>query len=64
MIKVKIIVMKDGYVIRDFETKIVKPRIGETITIGEDKHYEIKYIQYMFSEDEKFRNLLITAIPV
>ena len=62
MIKARIVIMERGSAIFDFETKIAKPRIGEIISIGENKHYEIKHIQYMFSEEGKFRNLLIKAI--
>ena len=62
MIKARVIVMERGSAIFDFETKIVKPRIGEIISIGENKHYEVKHIQYMFSEETQFKYLLITAI--
>lgn len=49
---------RDDY---DFETEIVKPRIGELISIG-GEHYEVKFIQYMFDEDKQFKHLLVTAI--
>ena len=61
MIKVRMLLMKQGRDEYDFETEIVKPRIGETISIGAD-HYEIRFIQYMFDDDKQFKHLLVTAI--
>jgi hypothetical protein len=61
MVKVRILLMRQGYTDYDFETDIVKPRIGELITI-EGKHYEVKFIQYLFDEDKQFKHLLVTAI--
>lgn len=61
MVKVRILLMRQGYTDYDFETDIVKPRIGELITI-EGKHYEVKFIQYLFDEEKQFKHLLVTAI--
>jgi len=61
MIKVRMLLKRQGRDEYDFETEIVKPRIGEIVSIETD-HYEIKFIQYMFDEDKKFKHLLVTAI--
>ena len=34
MVKVRMILMRQGYTDYDFETEIVKPRIGELISMG------------------------------
>ena len=61
MVKTRMVIMKGGRTEYDFETEIVKPRIGELISIG-DNHYEVKFIQYVFDEEKQFKHLLITAI--
>lgn len=61
MIKVRMLLMRQGHEDYDFETDIVKPRVGELITI-EGTHYEVKFIQYLFDEDKQFKHLLVTAI--
>ncbi len=61
MIKVRFRLMKGVNTIHDFETTMVKPKIGELISIGED-HYEVKHIQHIFDEGKEFQHLLITAI--
>jgi hypothetical protein len=61
MVKVKIIAMKGGHTEHDFETEIIKPRIGELISIG-GNHYEVRFIQYIFSDENQFEYLLVTAI--
>jgi hypothetical protein len=53
--------MKRGHTEYDFETEIVKPRIGELISIG-GNHYEVRFIQYVFNDDNQFKHLLVTAI--
>ena len=55
------IIMKKGHTEYDFETEIIKPRIGELISIGGD-HYEVRFIQYVFSDENQFEYLLVTAI--
>jgi hypothetical protein len=52
--------MKGGFPEHDFETEIVKPRIGELISIR-GNHYEVKFIQYIFSDENQFEHLLVTA---
>jgi len=61
MTKVRILLMRQGHDDYDFETEIVKPRIGETITIGKT-HYEIHFIQYVFDDEKQFKHILVTAI--
>jgi hypothetical protein len=61
MIKTRMIIMKKGHTEYDFETEIIKPRIGELISIGGD-HYEVRFIQYVFSDENQFEYLLVTAI--
>jgi hypothetical protein len=61
MIKTRIVIMKRGHTEYDFETEIVKPRIGELISIG-GNHYEVRFIQYVFNDDNQFKHLLVTAI--
>jgi hypothetical protein len=61
MVKTRMIIMKGGRTEYDFETEIIKPRIGELISIG-DNHYEVRFIQYIFDEEKQFKHLLITAI--
>jgi len=61
MIKVRMVIMKEGYTEYDFETEIIKPRIGELISI-KGNHYEVRFIQYIFSDENKFEHLLVTAI--
>ena len=61
MVKVRMLLMRQGYTEYDFETDIVKPRIGETISIG-GTHYEVQFIQYIFDDENQFKHLLITAI--
>jgi hypothetical protein len=60
MVKVRMVIMRGGYTEHDFETEIVKPRIGELISIR-DNHYEVRFIQYIFSDDNQFEHLLVTA---
>ncbi len=61
MIKVRMIIMRQGHTDYDFETEIVKPRIGELISIG-GNHYEVRFIQYLFNDEKQFEHLLVTAI--
>ena len=61
MIKTRMVIMRQGYTDYDFETEIVKPRIGETISIG-GSHYEVRFIQYVFNDENQFEYILITAI--
>ncbi len=61
MIKVRMVIMRGGYTEHNFETEIVKPRIGELISIG-GSHYEVRFIQYVFNDDNQFEYLLVTAI--
>ena len=61
MTKVRILLMRQGRDDYDFETEIVKPIIGETITIGRT-HYNIRFIQYVFDDDKQFKHILVTAI--
>ena len=53
--------MRQGRTDYDFETEIVKPRIGETISIG-GNHYQVQFIQYIFDDEKQFKHLLVTAI--
>jgi hypothetical protein len=61
MTKVRILLMRQGRDDYDFETEIVKPIIGETITIGRT-HYGIRFIQYVFDDEKQFKHILVTAI--
>ena len=61
MIKVRMIIMRQRHTDYDFETEIVKPRIGELISIG-GNHYEVRFIQYIFNDEKQFEHLLVTAI--
>ena len=61
MTKVRMLLMRQGYTDYDFETEIIKPRIGELISIG-GTHYEVKFIQYLFDDEKQFKHLLVTAI--
>lgn len=61
MIKTRMIIMRKGHTEYDFKTEIVKPRIGELISIGGD-HYEVRFIQYIFNDKKQFKHLLVTAI--
>lgn len=61
MVKTRMLLMRQGYTDYDFETEIVKPRIGELITIG-GTHYEVRFIQYLFDDEKQFKHLLVTAI--
>lgn len=54
------VIMRQGFTEYDFETEIVKPRIGELISIG-GNHYEVRFIQYVFSDENQFEYLLVTA---
>lgn len=54
------VIMNGGHTDYDFNTEIIKPRIGELISIG-GEHYEVKFIQYVFSDENKFEHLLVTA---
>ena len=61
MVKVRMVIMRQGHEDYDFETEIVKPRIGETISIGAN-HYEVKFIQYVFDDEKQFKHILVTAV--
>ena len=61
MVKVRMVIMTGITTDYDFETEIVKPRIGELISI-EDKHYDVRFIQYIFDNEKQFKHLLVTAI--
>lgn len=61
MVKSRMVIMKGGHTEYDFETEIVKPRIGELISI-EGNHYEVKFIQYVFDDEKQFKHILVTAI--
>jgi len=60
MVKVRIIIREGGFPDIGFETEIIKPRIGELISIR-GNHYEVKFIQYIFSDENQFEHLLVTA---
>ena len=61
MTKVRLVIMTGVTTNYDFETEIVKPRIGELISIG-GNHYEVQFIQYLFDDENQFKHLLVTAI--
>lgn len=61
MIKARILLIRFGNNDYDFETKIVKPKVGEIISI-KGNHYDIKFIQYMFDNERKFKHILVTAV--
>jgi hypothetical protein len=61
MVKTRMVIMKGGRTEYDFETEIIKPRIGELISIG-GNHYDVKFIQYVFDDEKQFKHLLVTAI--
>jgi hypothetical protein len=61
MAKVRLVLMFEGRVDNDFMTEIIKPRIGELISIG-GNHYEVKFIQYVFDDEKQFKHILVTAI--
>jgi len=61
MVKTRMVIMKGGRTEYDFETEIIKPRIGELISIG-DNHYDVKFIQYVFDDEKQFKHILVTAI--
>ena len=61
MTKVRLVIMTGITTDYDFETDIVKPRIGELISIG-GNHYEVRFIQYIFNDENQFKHLLVTAI--
>lgn len=63
MTKVRILLMRQGHDDYDFETEIVKPRIGELISMG-GKHYDVRFIQYIFDDEKQFKHILVTAIKV
>ena len=65
MDKIKLILMFQGRVEYDFETKMKKPKKGESITIetsGNYLHYKIKIIQHFFNEQGEFQYIMVTAI--
>ena len=61
MVKVRMLLMRQGHEDYDFETEIVKPRIGELISIG-GNHYEVRFIQYLFDDEKQFKHILVTAV--
>lgn len=61
MVKVRMLLMRQGRDDYDFETQIIKPRLGEVVTLLGD-HYEVKFIQYIFDDEKQFKHLLVTAI--
>ena len=61
MVKVRMVIMRQGHTDYDFETEIVKPRVGEVVTIG-GNHYEVRFIQYLFDDEKQFKHILVTAI--
>ena len=63
MVKVRMVIMTGITTDYDFETEIVKPKVGELISIG-DKHYDVRFIQYIFDNEKQFKHLLVTAIKV
>ena len=65
MKKVRLILMFQGRVEYDFETKMEKPRLKEKISIEREKdcsHYTIKFIQHFFDEKGVFQYLMVTGI--
>ena len=63
MTKVRMVIMTGATTDYDFETEIVKPRIGELISMG-GKHYDVRFIQYIFDDEKQFKHILVTAIKV
>ena len=63
MVKVRMVIITGITTDYDFETEIVKPRVGELISIG-DKHYDVRFIQYVFDNENQFKHILVTAIKV
>jgi hypothetical protein len=63
MKKVRLILMFQGRVEHDIETKMIRPKLKETITLSEHGgHYTIKFIQHIFDGNGKFESLMVTAI--
>jgi hypothetical protein len=65
MKKVRLILMFQGSVEYDFETKMEKPRLKETISIEKDKncsHYDVEFIQHFFNEKGVFQYIMITGV--
>jgi hypothetical protein len=62
---VRLVLMNKGHVEHDFKRDMVKPILGEIVTIAGDpvqSDYEIKFIQYYFSEKAEYKYLLVTGI--
>jgi hypothetical protein len=63
--KIRLILMFEGKVEYDFETKInQKPKFKETISIkkeNESIHYRIVEIQHFFNEQGEFKYIMITG---
>lgn len=65
MTKVRLVLMFQGRVEYDFETKMKLPTLGETISIDTLKeyhsHYDIEFIQHFFNGEGKFQYTMITG---
>ncbi len=65
MTKVRLILMFQGRVEYDFETKMKLPTLGETISIDKQEyhcsHYDIEFIQHFFNGEGKFKYTMITG---
>ena len=65
MDKVRLLLMFQGRVEYDFETKMKKPRLKETISIERDKdcsHYDVEFVQHFFNEEGEFQYIMVTGV--
>ena len=65
MTKVRLVLMFQGRVEYDFETKMKKPRLKETISIERGKdcsHYDVEFVQHFFNEEGEFQYIMVTGV--
>jgi hypothetical protein len=65
MEKIRLMLMFQGRVEYDFETKMKKPILKEIISIEKEEnclHYDVEFIQHFFNEQGEFLYIMVTGI--
>ena len=57
-----------GNTVYDFYTDIIKPEIGEVISMGisekQQENFKVEFIQFCFDKDKNYKYILVTGIKI
>jgi hypothetical protein len=63
---VRLVLMHAGVTLYDFEAAMIKPEMGEIISIGigeiNQQDFKVEFIQSCFDKDQNYKYLLVTGV--